>query len=126
MWATAPGYTRLIILRGFACGGLNVFDHIAGFVPRMVNGVPELPLYQMRGGTSTGVVLWGEHLPRELALREEAIRRIMGAPAAGERKGNRQTSGLGRGPSTSNKVFIVDRPSSPAADLDSTLAQVTA
>ena len=82
---------------------------LAGFVPRLVDGVLELPVYHMRGGTSTGVVLWHEHLPAELALREEAIRWIMGVPPAAEVKGNRQTTGLGRGPSTSNKVFIVDR-----------------
>ena len=28
---------------------------LAGFVPRLVNGVLELPVYHMRGGTSTGV-----------------------------------------------------------------------
>ena len=38
------------------------------------------------GGTSTGIVLWHEHLPADLALREEAIRWIMGVPAAGEIK----------------------------------------
>ena len=82
---------------------------LAGFVPRVVNGVLELPVYHMRGGTSTGIVLWHEHLPAEPALREEAIRSIMGVPAAGDVKGNKQTTGLGRGPSTSNKVFIVAR-----------------
>src|SRR5215208_405101 len=107
-------------------GGTKVFDHIAGFAPRIVNGVLELPLYHMCGGTSTGVVLWAEHLPSDIGLREEAIRRVMGAPEAGEVKGNRQTTGLGRGPSTSNKVFIVDRSPRPEADITSTLAQVTA
>ena len=99
---------------------------LAGFVPRLVNGVLELPVYHMRGGTSTGVVLWHEHLPAELALREEAIRCIMGVPPAGEVKGNRQTTGLGRGPSTSNKVFIVDRSPTADADITSTLAQLAA
>ena len=99
---------------------------LAGFVPRLVNGVLELPVYHMRGGTSTGVVLWHEHLPAELALREEAIRWIMGVPPAGEVKGNKQTTGLGRGPSTSNKVFIVDRSPTADADIASTLAQLAA
>src|SRR4051812_4781951 len=99
---------------------------LAGFVPRIVNDVLELPVYHMRGGTSTGIVLWHEHLPAELALREEAIRAIMGVPAAGEAKGNRQTTGLGRGPSTSNKVFIVDRSPNDEADITSTLAQLAA
>jgi len=99
---------------------------LAEFVPRIVDGVLELPVYHMRGGTSTGVVLWHEHLPADLALREEAIRSIMGVPPAGEVKGNRQTTGLGRGPSTSNKVFIVERSPNADADIASTLAQLAA
>jgi 4-oxalomesaconate tautomerase len=99
---------------------------LAGFVPRVVNDVLELPVYHMRGGTSTGIVLWHEHLPAELALREEAIRWIMGVPRTGDVKGNRQTTGLGRGPSTSNKVFIVDRSPTADADITSTLAQLAA
>ena len=97
---------------------------LASFVPRVVNGVLELPVYHMRGGTSTGVVLWHEHLPADLALREEAIRWIMGVPPVGDVKGNKQTTGLGRGPSTSNKVFIVDRSPNAGADITSTLAQL--
>ena len=99
---------------------------LAGFVPRVVNDVLELPVYHMRGGTSTGIVLWHEHLPTDQALREEAIRWIMGVPPAGEVKGNKQTTGLGRGPSTSNKVFIVDRSQDADADITSTLAQLAA
>ena len=99
---------------------------LAGFVPRVVNGVLELPVYHMRGGTSTGIVLWHAHLPPDAALREEAIRWIMGVPATGERRGNKQTTGLGRGPSTSNKVFIVDRSPNADADITSTLAQLAA
>ena len=96
------------------------------FVPRIVDGVLELPVYYMRGGTSTGIVLWDAHLPAELPLREEAIRWIMGVPPAGEVKGNKQTTGLGRGVTTSNKVFIVDRSPNADADITSTLAQLAA
>src|SRR3954470_18746661 len=99
---------------------------LGGFVPRIVNDVLEIPVYHMRGGTSTGIVLWHEHLPAELDLREEAIRAIMGVPAVGEAKGNQQITGLGRGPSTSNKVFIVDRSTNGEADITSTLAQLAA
>ena len=95
-------------------------------VPRVVNGVLELPVYHMRGGTSTGIVLWEGHLPADLALREEAIRWIMGVPPRGEVKGNRQTTGLGRGVTTSNKVFIVNRSPNADADITSTLAQLAA
>ncbi len=96
------------------------------FMPRVVNGVLELPVYHMRGGTSTGIVLWEGHLPSDLALREEAIRWIMGVPPRGEVKGNKQTTGLGRGVTTSNKVFIVNRSASADADITSTLAQLAA
>lgn len=99
---------------------------LTDFVPRLVNGVVELPVYVMRGGTSTGIVLWEGHLPTDLALREEAIRWIMGVPQTGEVKGNKQTTGLGRGPTTSNKVFIVDRATDANADITSTLAQLAA
>jgi len=80
----------------------------------------------MRGGTSTGVVLWNEHLPEDQALKEELIRAIMGCPASGETRGNKQNTGLGRGAPTSNKVFIVSRPNSGDADIASTLAQLAA
>lgn len=96
------------------------------FSPRLFNGVAHFPLYYMRGGTSTGVVLWEPHLPESLALKEELIRRVMGVPAEGETKGNKQISGLGRGPATSNKVFMLNTFDGPEADLSSTLAQLAA
>lgn len=96
------------------------------FVPRLVNGVPHFPVYYMRGGTSTGIVLWTGHVPEEQALKEELIRSIMGVPACGETRGNKQTTGLGRGAPTSNKVFIVSKPASGDADIASTLAQLAA
>jgi len=99
---------------------------LAGFVPRIVDSVLEIPVYHMRGGTSTGIVVWHEHLPPELGLREEAIRWLMGVPTAGDDRGNKQTTGLGRGLPTSNKVFIVDHSSSSDADITSTLAQLAA
>ena len=96
------------------------------FVPRVCAGIPRFPVYYMRGGTSTGIVLWHEHLPEEQALKEELIRAIMGVPGCGETRGNKQTTGLGRGAPTSNKVFIVSRPSTAEADIASTLAQLAA
>lgn len=99
---------------------------LADFVPRLTRGVVEWPVYSMRGGTSTGIVLWEGHLPTDLALREEAIRWIMGVPQHGVAPGNKQTTGLGRGPTTSNKVFIVNRAADAGADLTSTLAQLAA
>jgi len=96
------------------------------FVPRLVGNVPQFPVYYMRGGTSTGIVLWQDHLPEDQALKEELIRAIMGVPACGEARGNKQTTGLGRGAPTSNKVFIVSRPANGDADIASTLAQLAA
>lgn len=80
----------------------------------------------MRGGTSTGVVLWGPHLTPFGDFREEVIRKIMGVPDTGELKGNKQITGLGRGPATSNKVFIVEPADGVQADFNSTLAQLAA
>jgi 4-oxalomesaconate tautomerase len=94
--------------------------------PFLHNDVLHVPVSYMRGGTSTGVVLWGPHLTPFGDLREEVIRKIMGVPDAGELKGNKQITGLGRGPATSNKVFIVEPGDGVQADFNSTLAQLAA
>lgn len=60
----------------------------------------------MRGGTSTGPVLWERYAPAALPLREELARHLMGQPTAGRDDDNRQITGLGRGTPTSNKVFF--------------------
>ncbi len=96
------------------------------FSPRLIQGVAHFPLYYMRGGTSTGVVIWEPHLPVSLELKEELIRRVMGVPVSGETKGNKQINGLGRGPATSNKVFMLNMYEGPEADFSSTLAQLAA
>ncbi|OWQ90162.1 PrpF protein [Roseateles terrae] len=79
----------------------------------------------MRGGTSTGLVLWTRIAPAEEDLREELLRHLMGVPMDGEHPGNRQTTGLGRGTATSNKVFFADVETMPEGPrLVSTLAQL--
>lgn len=98
--------------------------HFLGLAPRFLGGVLEIPVYHMRGGTSTGIVLYEGHLPAAGPLREELIRRIMGVPLEGEVSGNRQITGLGRGIPQSCKVFIVGRSARGDADIDSTLAQL--
>lgn len=100
--------------------------HFLGLAPRFLHGTLEIPVYHMRGGTSTGIVLYDRHLPEPLAQREEVIRRIMGVPPEGEVAGNRQITGLGRGIPQSNKVFIVGPSAREDADIDSTLAQLAA
>lgn len=66
----------------------------------------EIPVHYMRGGTSTGVVIWEPLLPKNEKLKSEVIRHLMGVPLSGRASGNRQITGLGRGPATSNKVFL--------------------
>ena len=78
----------------------------------------------MRGGTSTGILLYEAHLPDDLGLREELIRHIMGVPLMGEVDRNAQITGLGRGVPQSCKVFIVDNSARDDADIQSTLAQL--
>ena len=95
-----------------------------GLTPRFFDGVLEIPVYHMRGGTSTGILLYEPHLPEDLALREELVRHIMGVPLAGEVAKNAQITGLGRGIPQSCKVFIVDRAERADADIQSTLAQL--
>ena len=98
-------------------------DHMDS--PRLHDGTMEFPVYYMRGGTSTGLVLWERNVPQDPALREELLRHLMGVPLLGRRPGNRQITGLGRGAATSNKVFLADvEDAGGAARLVSTLAQL--
>ncbi|MFZ4874396.1 PrpF domain-containing protein [Janthinobacterium sp. Mn2066] len=95
------------------------------FHPRLHAGQIEFPVHHMRGGTSTGLVLWEAYLPPQQDLREELLRHLMGVPQTGAQPGNRQITGLGRGPATSNKVFIADvEQHAGQARLVSTLAQL--
>ena len=90
-------------------------------------GLVEFPVHHMRGGTSTGVVIWAPYAPNDEALREELLRHLMGVPSTGVLPGNKQTTGLGRGPATSNKVFFVDLETVDGRPrLVSTLAQLAA
>ena len=103
---------------------VNEKVHFLGMAPRFLSGVLEIPVYHMRGGTSTGIVLFKDHLPEGQPLREELIRHLMGVPQQGEVHGDRQITGLGRGIPQSCKVFIVGRSDRDDADIDSTLAQL--
>jgi 4-oxalomesaconate tautomerase len=95
--------------------------------PRLRHGLWEFPVHHMRGGTSTGLVIWEPIAPADPALREELLRHLMGVPLEGEVPGNRQTTGLGRGPATSNKVFFADlERADDGPRLVSTLAQLAA
>ena len=84
------------------------------------------PVFYMRGGTSTGIVMWEQHFCGLTDFKEEIIRKIMGVPDTGERKGNKQITGLGRGVTTSNKVFIVEPHAQEPSVFKTTLAQLAA
>lgn len=99
---------------------------LPALTPFVRDDVLHFPVSYMRGGTSTGVILWGPHLAPLADFKEEIIRKIMGVPNEGELKGNKQITGLGRGPATSNKVFIVEPGDGLHADFNSTLAQLAA
>lgn len=76
--------------------------------PRMHHGVLEFPVHHVRGGTSTGLVLWAPHAPAAPALKEELLRHLMGVRLSGRDDRHKQVTGLGRGTPTSNKVFFAD------------------
>lgn len=81
----------------------------------------------MRGDTSTRRLIWEPIAASDDALREELLRLRMGVPLQGERPGNRQTTGLGRGSATSNKVFFADIEAGDSGPrLVSTLVQLAA
>lgn len=93
-------------------------------VPRIHHGSAEIPVAYVRGGTSTGAILEMAHVPSEPALRDELLVRLMGVgPGA---SASRQSSGLGRGHATSNKVFLTRQVEGDGADLETTLAQLAA
>ena len=92
---------------------------------RLQGGVIEIPVHYMRGGTSTGVVIWEPLLPQDEGLKAELLRHLMGVPLEGQQPGNRQITGLGRGPATSNKVFLARVEEGAAGcHIVSTLAQL--
>jgi 4-oxalomesaconate tautomerase len=118
-WITSQKTLRLV-----AMIARDLFA-LTGFKPRLRSGTLEFPVHHMRGGTSTGLVLWERSMPQEQSLREELLRHLIGVPLVGRRPGNRQITGIGRGTATSNKVFLADvRKVCGATHLVSTLAQL--
>jgi 2-methylaconitate cis-trans-isomerase PrpF len=96
--------------------------------PRENSGVWEFPVLHVRGGTSTGLIIWDRVAPQQLELREELLRHLMGLPLQGSVPDTRQITGLGRGHPTSNKVFFADLKlnAAGAPQIVSTLAQLAA
>jgi 4-oxalomesaconate tautomerase len=82
----------------------------------------------VRGGTSTGLIICDRVAPRQLDLREELLRHLMGLPLEGSQPDSKQITGLGRGIPTSNKVFFAEMKENAVGNpqIVSTLAQLAA
>ena len=108
--------------------GSGAFPALPELTVRLRNGVVEFPVHHVRGGTSTGLVIWERFAPNDTALREELLRHLMGVPLTGTRPGNKQLTGLGRVAPTGNKVFFaaIEAGADGAPLLISTLAQLAA
>lgn len=72
----------------------------------------------IRGGTSKGVYLLRNELPRDPKLRDRVILAIYGSPDI------RQIDGLGGADLLTSKVAIIGPPTRPDADVDYTFGQV--
>lgn len=77
-----------------------------------------IPCTIMRGGTSRGVYILENYLPKEEKERDEILLKVMGSPDI------RQVNGLGGAASVTSKVAIVSVSRRPDADVDYTFAQV--
>ncbi|MDH3300687.1 MAG: 3-methylitaconate isomerase [Acidimicrobiia bacterium] len=79
----------------------------------------EIPFVLMRGGTSKALFLTGRTLPSHADARDRLILALFGSPDP------RQIDGLGGADLLTSKLAIIDRPTTPEADLDYTFAQVS-
>jgi 2-methylaconitate cis-trans-isomerase PrpF len=73
----------------------------------------------MRAGTSKGIFLRDEDLPKDRKERDQIILKIFGSPDV------RQIDGLGGADPLTSKVAIIGPPSRPDADIDYTFGQVS-
>lgn len=79
-----------------------------------------IPAIWMRAGTSKGLFLRGEHLPKSTHNWEPILLAIMGSSNGDPR----QLDGIGGGTSTTSKVAVISRSERPGIDLDYTFVQV--
>ncbi|OON86247.1 3-methylitaconate isomerase [Oribacterium sp. C9] len=82
-------------------------------------GMIKLPVSIIRGGTSKGVYILEEDLPKDKNEWDAVLLRMMGSP---DRK---QIDGLGGSQSVTSKVAIIKKSERPDADVDYTFAQVS-
>lgn len=83
---------------------------------------PEMEMLRcaiVRGGTSKGVFIMKNELPKDPAKRDAVIRAIYGSPDV------RQIDGLGGADPLTSKLAIISPPSRPDADVDYTFGQVS-
>lgn len=80
--------------------------------------VTPIPTAIYRGGTSKGVFLHENDLPRDPRVRDKVILAIFGSPDP------RQIDGLGGADVLTSKLAIIGPPSVPDADVDYTFGQV--
>lgn len=73
----------------------------------------------MRGGTSKGIFIMEEELPKEQEKRDEIICKIFGSPDL------RQIDGLGGADVLTSKLAIIGSPTRADADVDYTFGQVS-
>lgn len=78
----------------------------------------KIPCTLMRGGTSKGVFLLADSLPKDIKQRDELILDIMGSGHP------LQIDGIGGGSPQTSKVAIISRSEHPDADVDYLFAQV--
>lgn len=77
-----------------------------------------IPCVIMRAGTSKGIFIKDNHLPKDPALRDETILKIYGSPDV------RQIDGLGGADPLTSKLAIIGPSSRSDADVDYTFGQV--
>lgn len=77
-----------------------------------------IPCVIMRGGTSKGIFLKANNLPREEGERNRVVMAIFGSPDV------RQIDGLGGADPLTSKLAIIGPSTHPEADIDYTFAQV--
>src|ERR1700683_2640508 len=92
-WGSNPRAGKALSVGGSVMP-LDRLPALPELAPRWRGGTIEFPLHHMRGGTSTGLVIWERYVPPDRELREELLRHLMGLPLQGERRGNRQITGL--------------------------------
>lgn len=84
-----------------------------------MSDVFRVPTVIMRGGTSKGIFLKENDLPKDKEIRDKIILAIFGSPDV------RQIDGLGGADSLTSKLAIIGPPSRPDADVDYTFGQVS-